>query len=682
MYSSFLLPALVLTLEVAAVAAVAARLSARLVPDPRDLLARCTYGLTLAIAQVIAAVQVAGVLHLLTEAWVSVIQVIIAAACMLWVRPAPRTDLSGHTKRMVNQAVKLVTGVGLTFLTMALFVSLTRASSESDTLSYHLPNVAFWVQQQSLWHLPFSAPTFFTNAYPSNGELTALWLILPLHSDLLAFAMPCVFGVLCVLGTSLLASKLGGTQWVGVLAGLAVATSPLVFGTQVDSMLVDLTAVSGVIVGCVCMLESRDEPSRWCWPALAGLSIGISLGAKDTAVVAAIVTLFVMVVRTPKAYRLRSLAWSLGGTALLSLFWYIRDWVILGNPIFPQSVGIGSHAVFAGPQSPLIRYSTSLLSQFAHLRTGPIHTWLHELAVQYGPALALIALGCIAAVVLAVRRCDWRLGSVALIAWAAVIGYLGTPYTGGGVQGLLFLIASQLRYLLPAAFLAAALAAAVLPRLVTITLCAASIVYGLVKIMELSGRPELKLGVKVVLLSLVVAVFVVVCGPPVIRSARDRLKESHPLWPRLVGLSAMVAVVLFVAAAVMDALPATSQSDPVGQALAAVGQPHGRALLIGSKYAAPYLGPHLENDVYTVGVGGLDDVEAVQRSSTLNEKIVETSAAVLIVTPARFPGEPAGWSPPAGWIKFSSSHGTGIFVRRDQLRATSAAVAPTSHGRS
>jgi 4-amino-4-deoxy-L-arabinose transferase-like glycosyltransferase len=670
MYSSFLLPAVVLTVEVVAVAAVAVRVSARLVPDPGLSVARCTYGLLLAVAQVIGVVQLAGMLHLLTEGWVLLLQLLVAGICLRWVRPpSPLEAAQGVHRRTHHHGMKLAIGVvGVAILIAAVAVSLTRASTDSDTLSYHLPNIAFWLQQASLWHLPTSIPTFFTNAYPSNGELSALWLILPVHSDLLAFAMPCVFGVLCVLATAQLAAKLRASPWIGGLAGLAVVTSPLVIGTQVDSMLVDLTATSGVIVACACLLEAWDEPGRWQWPALAGLSLGISLGSKDTAVVAAIATLVVLVVGTRKSYRLRALGWAALGAALLAMFWYIRDWVILGNPIFPQRVTIGGRAIFSGPHSPLDRYATSLLSQFVHLRSAPIHTWLHETLVEYGPSIALAILGGVVAVAVAARRHDRRLGAITCIMWIAAVGYLATPYTGGGVKGVLFLIASQLRYLLPAVFLAVALAAAVLPRIVTGTLCAAALVYGAIKAHQLhADRPELQLTFKVIALALVAALVLTALRPLFLRrpaGGQGRALRTPSGW---IGRVVVLGVIVLAGAGVMAGLRGPVQADPVGRALAAVGQPDGRALLIGGKFPSLYLGPHLRNDVYTVGAGGLDDVEAVQRSSILDQKIAETHPSVLIVSPRLAPGEPRGWSPPAGWIRFTSVHGTTIFVRLDQL---------------
>ena len=163
------------------------------------------------------------------------------------------------------------------------------------------------------------------------------------------------------------------------------------------------------------------------------------------------------------------------GVALPSAFWFVRDWVEVGNPLFPEPVRIFGHQLFAGPTSPLTRYSTSLLQHLLRVDTGPLSTWSHDVGQLVGPVLVLAACGVIVGAVVGIKRRQWELLALSLTAAAAWLAYAVTPYTGGGPDGVTYLITSQLRYALPALFLSAMVAAIALPWIVTTALAAVAL---------------------------------------------------------------------------------------------------------------------------------------------------------------------------------------------------------------
>jgi hypothetical protein len=144
----------------------------------------------------------------------------------------------------------------------------------------------------------------------------------------------------------------------------------------------------------------------------------------------------------------------------LAGFWWVRALVKEHNPIFPAGVG----SVLPKGISPFNTYSTTLLSHFLAGRTAPLRTASHYARTLVGPALAVVAIGLVAPLVLGLVRRTTPLFLVGGLSIAFVLAYAITPYTGGGPTGVSFLIASQLRYALPALLLAGVAAAAALPR--------------------------------------------------------------------------------------------------------------------------------------------------------------------------------------------------------------------------
>ena len=442
--------------------------------------------------------QVAGIGGFLSRGWVLLLQLAVAGVVLLLIPPGQRSEYSSPHRSFYRLVSALTTRqwafvvasvVAVALVTLSVVLSLSRPTISYDTLNYHLPNVAFWLQQASLRHLPFSQPTYFTNAYPSNGELTALWLILPTHSNVIAFVMPTLYGILCVLSLTLLAKQLGAQPWAGLATALAVVATPLVTSTQIDGLLTDLAGVSGLVVGMTCALEMRASAQPWRWALMGGLCVGLSIGAKDTALLPGLAVILVLLVLSGRTHRFQTLALSIGGVFLLTGFWYIRNWVLIGNPIFPESLSLLHKTVFAGPKGgPLVPYDTSMVSQLLHGRMRPISIWTHSLYHLLGPALIIVALGAVGGIVASFRSRSPGIIAVTSIAWISGIAYLATPYTGGDPSGHGILIYENIRYALPAVCFTAAITAAVIPEWLVALIVSGTLAFDLYRIAQLSAR--------------------------------------------------------------------------------------------------------------------------------------------------------------------------------------------------
>ena len=67
-----------------------------------------------------------------------------------------------------------------------------------DTLTFHLPNAARWMQSGSLWQVDEFLPFQSHGSYPNHGELLFTWAMLPFDDDVLV--RPLIVAILALLG--------------------------------------------------------------------------------------------------------------------------------------------------------------------------------------------------------------------------------------------------------------------------------------------------------------------------------------------------------------------------------------------------------------------------------------------------------------------------------------------------
>ncbi len=672
---SGLVAAVVLVVELTAIVLVSVRLARRISPASGAGLERATVGLLLALVQIVAVIQVLGIATIISRWSVLALHVLVAVVVLKTVDAAPR--LATRSRRISPAGV--VTGlIGLGFGALAVALSLSGRSLESDTAQYHLPNAAFWMRTGSLWNLPLSIPGYFTNGYPSNGEITGLWLMLPTHDDTLAYLAPIVFGVLCVLGTALLARELRGRAWPGALAAICFLASPISFSTQVHSLMTDLLAAGGVVTGVALALVAVHRRGEQRWVVLAGLALGLGVGAKDPALLPAIGAVVMFIVLIPRRRRLADGLIMVGSGAALSAFWFIRDWIVVGNPIFPKGVAVAGHTLFVGAKGPLTVYKDSMAYHVLRGHAHIVGNWATLARQLYGPVLIILALGSLVALWRVVHpqlawweppaadaeadgpRRDPVVVAVVILAAFSFLAYLATPYTGGGPTGVPFLIASQLRYAFPFVLMAAAMAV-FMPRLVLVIIAVPTLIYDLYKVVQgPSFRPDLNVNIHAVAGALGIALVVLAA---IGVTSWSRARHGQGLRPRAVGGLVGAAALVVAGGLVLSALPGPGSSDPVGLALAMSGQSRGTVLLVGLPNVRNALGPHLDHHLSVIGDGPSPHDQPVGSAAELNQKLAQMNPAVIVVGLGPSPGKPSGWQPPSGWAPAFRDPASVVYAR-------------------
>lgn len=233
----------------------------------------------------------------------------------------------------------------------------------SDAPMYHLYFAARWLKAGRLDIVPIPFGESAAGYFPSNAELIYVWWMLPFHADTLAKLGQLPFALLGAVAVFGLARELGASRTAGTYAAASyLAVGPICAHSalaNVDLAMAcfELAAVYFLVVCC-----RRFTRSDW---ALAGLACGVFVGTKYVALTYAVLVLPLVVgaLCTPTASGGRddSPADKPGtGAILLRLvtflicalvagaYWYARNWVVTGNPLFPLDVHIGAWTVFPG----------------------------------------------------------------------------------------------------------------------------------------------------------------------------------------------------------------------------------------------------------------------------------------------------------------------------------------------
>ncbi|MEA3207650.1 MAG: hypothetical protein QOE70_707 [Chthoniobacter sp.] len=248
-------------------------------------------------------------------------------------------------------------GLGLALLaalgTVAALKVLTGGTQFfSDDFGYHGLAVNVWLREG---RFDLIAPTF-TAYYPLNSELFAAWFSLPYGHDAWAGLAGAFWLLLGAVGLGAAAEMMGLRP-----AAAALASALLLASQQVWSMVRTLAAADlalGVALFAAIIVTARAAHAKerpMAWAALAGALAGLALGMKVTVAPA------LVLLGAGLLFRKRGLPLALtfaGVAAVAGSFWFLRNWLLTGNPVFPGEAG-----PFAGPFTKAAQAEGKLITQ-------------------------------------------------------------------------------------------------------------------------------------------------------------------------------------------------------------------------------------------------------------------------------------------------------------------------------
>ena len=363
-----------------------------------------------------ASLGFAGALRVAPAVWAAAVLVALVSSGVAMRRRSRRAvEATAERHEPWTPAAVAVVAATMAALGERLWAGLSRSTFLYDVLSYHLHVPAAWRAAGKL----FIVPTPFGDpapAYaPSNAELTYHLLLNAAGNATLAHAGQVPFAVLATLAIYATGRTIGAAREAACASALAFLLIPEVW-QQAPTAMADVAMASLFLAALpfLLRLEQRRSPSS-PWPDVIGLGLayGLLLGTKYAAVVigapllawtawllARRPRLTTAPGRVPAAALWAALVLACGG------FWYVRNLLVAGNPVFPATVTLGPFTLARG------------LYDGAVIRTSEYHLPVSDVAgladifgeIGWGPLIGF-ALGTISAI--AARR--WRWPALALL---------------------------------------------------------------------------------------------------------------------------------------------------------------------------------------------------------------------------------------------------------------------------
>lgn len=302
---------------------------------------------------------------------------------------------------------------------------LLRPSPDYDALSYHLPYTAEVLDTRGvpLLDTPFGDSA---QAYqPKNDDLLRAAACPTPGDERLAWTGSYPHLPVLLLGVYVLARRLGCGRRAAVWGAATASIAPELI-TQATSAMVDLAMASWwtAFAALAAQRPSQRSPGSgvggaWC----AGLALGLAYGTKYLAVP---LTPLVALALAPawsgwRGGRVRCLATMAAGTLLTGAYFYARNLLLTGNPLYPIKLEVAGVTLLQG------NYGRSVMKDwvFHHAQHPdlPVWTWTLNLTGGLPDAQSMLQWES-AWVVLAVPAGLWALGVLASLRRPATLAVL------------------------------------------------------------------------------------------------------------------------------------------------------------------------------------------------------------------------------------------------------------------
>jgi 4-amino-4-deoxy-L-arabinose transferase-like glycosyltransferase len=626
---------------------VAVRIAFRWSEDGLD---RAFLALLLALTQGIGVPLLMSMLGVVGRNSVLAGHLILAAAVLRFV---PRTKHHDERPRSRLSPADLSTiGVVTAFITMSGLLALRSPSLDFDSRNYHLPHLADWLQGHSFWSFAVSQPSSYLAAHPSNGEFLGLWLALPTHGDQLSLLSPVLFCVLGILAASLLARELGSRAWIGALGATAVFASPIIYASQTRSLNTDTISAAGVIAAAALMVRAlkRDQPH---WIATAGVALGLGMGSKYTAMVPGLALFVAAVVLFRRGHRW---LWLIPGLVIFFVPWLIRNGLHTGNPLFPQTVKIAGFQIFKGSDNPIVAFATPVATHFFRGHWSVVARWFGYLIRWLGVVPLLAAIGFVVGLRGKVLPAAGR--ALSLVTLVAFVGYLFTPFTGGGPLGSIVWLLLNIRYVLLALLIGVALVAAYAPRTLTVLLIAAALAYDAARM--LGGTSVSRVSGLAISVGFT-AIAIIVAGAAVLIAAKWQpadLRVNSSTGRARVAWALTLVVALAGTGIAIHVVNRAYKPTPLEALVDRARGSHLTVEEVGVKDIRSLLGRRLD-----VRLVAPDIAVSNNSAGPLDAALRSGEAPVLVVSESSTYGVPTGYKPPKEWCRLGRAETEEVYLR-------------------
>ena len=349
--------------------------------------------------------------------------------------------------------------------------TLAAGMDRADSLWYHMPFAARFVQTGYLGHIYFFDPIFLASFYPANSEVLHAVPILFTGRDSVSPVLNLGWLSMALLAAWCIGRPYGLGPQALIGASVALGSQSLV-EFQAGEALNDITGVALILAAAALLVNGyaaggeergRRTPDGVASPAhpyagraiapaalaVAGIAAGLAAGTK-LSFLAPVAALTVAVIAiAPRTVRLRATA--LWGIPMLAAggYWYLRNLIAVGNPI-PYVGSLGPISLPAPARDFQLRPDFAVVHYWND--TEVWRDWFGPgLDDSFGTLWPLTLAAVVAVAVLAL----WRgrepiLRALGALVAVTAIAYVFTPLTAAGEEGQPISFVWNVRYLAPA----------------------------------------------------------------------------------------------------------------------------------------------------------------------------------------------------------------------------------------
>jgi hypothetical protein len=419
-----------------------------------------------ATAAIVAVCQLLGAVGAFRVGAVYPVMILVSVGGLVLARSLPRPDgviVVKASHRPWELALVIATAiVVLSLWSLPFFAALSSGPIDVDTQTYHLPNAARFVQEGWLTRLHHTTPDNALPYHPANSEVIHALLMMSFGSDFLSLFLNHLWAVLLIVAAWSFGSRWDAAAPSAVAMCLVLAIPALV-STQPGSAMNDTMGLFFFVASIAILVRGQGSLASTVTAALAA---GIAVGTKLTLlgpVVALTLALPVFAILGGRRVWRPLIGWG-AGLALTGSYWFVRNWVRVGNPVPAFDVHVGPISFDRVPMKLIDHFGYSIAD---YLTDGDV--WTRAFLPGLGNAAGriwpfVIVLPVVILMAGALMKRDLVLRVLALVALFGVIGYIGTPATAFGTRGQPVLFAQNVRYALPSVCLGLLIGVALLRR--------------------------------------------------------------------------------------------------------------------------------------------------------------------------------------------------------------------------
>ncbi len=258
--------------------------------------------------------------------------------------------------------------------------ALHHGMTNTDTLWYHMPFAARFVQQGTIDHLHYVDSEAVTVFFPGSSELVHALGIMFLGSDVLSPLVNLAWGAVALLAGWCIGRPYGVAP-ITLTGVAALMATPGLVATQPGGAYDDIVGLA-LLLACAALLVtsvSAGGPARLTGQSVAALAAGLALGTKFNFIAPVGALTIGVWVLARRGRRIREAGLWLLLVLATGGFWYLRNLIAVGNPLPSLHIHLGPLAL----PTPFVPTPTSTVAHF--LFDG--HAWHQYLPPRPPPLI-------------------------------------------------------------------------------------------------------------------------------------------------------------------------------------------------------------------------------------------------------------------------------------------------------